>query len=140
MAKKGKSKQPSKNFNVLIIVLAFIFILGGVVGYFVGSSLIKNDKFTINGESTIEIFVGQTYQDEGATAISFGKDVSDKIKTESDLDWIEEGQFYTSAEEGQYYLKYTVNNIRYKGVERYRTIIVKPLEEEGKVGVQYEER
>lgn len=122
MAKKSNSRrQDSKKFNVLVFILLISLVLGAGIGYFIGFTLIKNDKFIINGESTIEIYIGQTYEDEGATAISFGKDVSNKIKTENNIN---------TAEEGQYYIKYTVDNIRYKGVERYRVIIVKPLQEE----------
>ena len=131
MARKGNSKNSANKFNLVIFVLVLALVLGGVVGYFVGFSLIKNDKFEINGEKTIEIYIGQTYEDEGATAISFGKDVSSKIKAESNIN---------TSEEGQYYIKYTVDNIRYRGVERYRIIIVQPLEEDATAEVQYEQR
>ncbi len=131
MAKRSNSKQASKKFNLLIFIIALSLVLGGIVGYFTGWALIKNDKFVINGESIIEVFIGESYEDEGAIAISFGKDVSSKIKTESNVNY---------DEEGNYYIKYTVDNIRYRGVERYRTIIVKAAAEEAHVEVQYEKR
>ena len=40
---------------------------------------------------------------------------SSKIKVESNVDF---------NEVGQYYLKYSVEDIRYKGIYRYRTIII----------------
>ena len=129
MAKKAKkSKKNDKKRQIFLFSMVIMLVMGAVVGYFIGKAVIKNDEFVIIGNDVVEIYVGQTYQDEGAKAISFGKDISSKIETESNLN---------QNEEGQYYIKYTVNNIRYKGVERYRTIIVKALPD-GEAEVQNE--
>jgi len=103
----------SSSFPLLFVILFAGF---GVGGYFVGNHLIKDDKFEIVGEKTINLVLGgEKYTDEGAIAISFGKDISEKIEVESNID-------YTT--EGQYYIRYKVDDIRYKGVYRYRTIII----------------
>ncbi len=129
MAKNSKkSKKNDKKRQIFLFSMVIMLLMGAVVGYFIGKAVIKNDEFVIIGNDVVEIYVGQTYQDEGAKAISFGKDISSKIETESNLN---------QNEEGQYYIKYTVNNIRYKGVERYRTIIVKALPD-GEAEVQNE--
>ena len=65
--------------------------------------------------------LGESYQDEGAIAIAFGKDISSKIETNDNID------FQTP---GSYYIKYTIDNLRYKGVERYRQIIIEEVSDE----------
>ena len=46
-------------------------------------------------------------------AVAFGKDISSQIRTESNVD-------YDNV--GEYYIKYFVDNILYKDVFRYRYI------------------
>ena len=53
--------------------------------------------------------------------ISFGKDISDKIFAENTID---------NTTPGQYYIRYTVDNFRFKGVERYRIVKVVEVEDE----------
>lgn len=119
MAKK-KFKEIEKTVKkikhpLLLLFFVLIFASCGVGGYFFAANVTKNDKFEIVGEKTIELTLGETYEDEGAVAISFGKDISSKIKVESNVDF---------NEVGQYYLKYSVEDLRYNGVYRYRTIII----------------
>lgn len=85
------------------------------------SSYLQNDKFEIIGSKTIILTLGESYQDEGAIAIAFGKDISSKIETNDNID------FQTP---GSYYIKYTIDNLRYKGVERYRQIIIEEVSDE----------
>ena len=96
-------------------MLTIVFVICVVGGYFVAKYLTQNDVFEIIGEKRIEIMVGQTYQDEGARAISFGKDISDKVKSESTVN---------NEVADTYYIKYTVDDIRYRGVERHRIVVV----------------
>lgn len=90
-------------------------IIGAVAGFFTAKYITRNDIFEIIGEHTITLNLGQNYQDEGAIAISFGKDISSKIVSQTNVNY---------NEEGTYYIKYTVDDIRYRGIERYRTIII----------------
>lgn len=118
MAKKskvGKAVEKQKKAHPVAFLLVVIFlVVGAVGGYFTTKYITRNDKFEIVGEQTITLIVGEVYEDEGAVAISFGKDISADIKTENNID---------NTTEGRYYIKYTVDNFRYNGVVKYRHII-----------------
>lgn len=109
------AKNKTKKRSISFILLTIVFVICVVGGYFVAKYLTQNDVFEIIGEKRIEIMVGQTYQDEGARAISFGKDISDKVKSESTVN---------NEVADTYYIKYTVDDIRYRCVERYRIVVV----------------
>ena len=116
------AKKKSAKMSVSLIVILLLVAVGAVCGYFTAQKLTENDKFEIIGERIIEVQVGGTYEDEGAVAVSFGKDLSDKIIVENVVD------FNTP---GQYYIRYTVDNFRFRGIERYRIINVVEAENEG---------
>ena len=118
MAKKKKStaQKVLENMNkkTLFIVVLFL-ILGlaaGVLSVFV---LTKNDTFELIGNGEISLNVGDEYIEESAKAVAFGKDVSDKIKIDGSVD---------TSTEGEYVIKYTVENFRFKGYTLYRKIVV----------------
>lgn len=114
--KKKIEKAVKKVKNPYLMLLFLVIFVGGCAGgYFLANHFTRNDTFEVIGEKTITLELGQTYEDEGAIAISFGKDVSSKIVAENNID-------FTTA--GQYYIKYTVEDIRYSGISRYRTIII----------------
>lgn len=117
MAKKKSTKM---TFSLILTLL--LLAVGAVCGYFVAQKITKNDKFEIIGERIIEIEVGEEYTDEGAVAISFGKNLSNKIIVENTVD---------NTVVGEYYIKYTVDNFRFKGVARYRIVKVVEVENEG---------
>lgn len=109
-------KKAVKKVNPFVMLLFVLIFAGcGVGGYFIASHITRNDKFEIIGEKTINLTLGQTYEDEGAVAISFGRDISEKIEVENTID-------FTKA--GQYYIKYTVADLRYSGIDRYRIITI----------------
>ena len=112
MAKKQTKKM---SWPVVLIVLAMV--VAAVAGFFTAQKLTENDKFELIGDKVVEVEVGGTYQDQGkgAQVISFGVDLSEFVKTENNID------FNTP---GQYYIKYTVDNFRFKGIARYRIINV----------------
>ncbi len=114
-------KNKIKTKKKILIVFLIIVIISGFLGYFTCKLICKNDKFFINGNTTITLRLGQTYKDEGVTIIAFGKDISDNVKTENNINF---------NEAGQYYIKYSIQNIRFRGVERYRTIIIEEVENE----------
>lgn len=121
--KTNQLQKIVKKTNPFILLLfALIFVGAGIGGYFFSQSKIANDKFEIVGDKTITMVLGdQPYQDEGAVAISFGRDISDKIVAEENID-------YSVA--GRYYIKYSVDDIRYKDIYRYRTIIILEVADE----------
>lgn len=118
---KSKIKKSVKNNPILFLVFVIVFAVCGVGGYFFSNHMIGNDKFEILGEKTINLTLGERYEDEGAIAISFGKDITDKIQTENTIDF---------ERPGQYYIKYSVDDIRYNGVYRYRTIVISEVADE----------
>ena len=113
MAKRKNSKK--KKQSIALYVCAVIIAIGAICGYVISQKITANDKFEIVGEKTIEVTVGETYVDQGAIVVSFGKDISNKIIVEDNID-------YTTP--GSYYIKYQVNDFRFKDVVRYRVIKV----------------
>lgn len=113
MSKKAK-KGNIKNFTLAVLVI--LLAIGCVGGFFLANYITKNDKFEIIGEKTIVLTLGETYEDEKAVVISFGKDISDKVVSENNID-------YSVA--GEYYIKYSVDDFRFKDVYRYRYILIK---------------
>ena len=119
--KKQAQKQAKKKpwYALLLIV---ILALGGVGGFFGAKFLIKDDKFEINGDQEVVLEVGDYYVEKGATIISFGRDISKTVKIDSTVD---------TTIAGQYYVKYTVEDIRFGKVERYRYVTVVEVANEG---------
>lgn len=119
MPKKRKSTK--KKFNIFVYVIIAFFIIGGVGGFFTFNYFTKDDKFEIIGEKEITLCVGEEYVEQGAVVISFGKDKSTEIEIDkSNLN---------INEVGNYYIKYTASDIRFKGKVRYRYIEVVEAEE-----------
>ena len=125
MAKKKSNLEKTidkqkKAHPVAFLLVVLFLIAGAVAGYFTVKHITKSDKFELIGAQTITLGLGETYEDEGAVAISFGRDVSDKIKVENNIN---------NLEAGRYYIKYTIDDIRYSGVVKYRYIIYLDEEE-----------
>ena len=121
MARKSRNQKQVekvvKKVHTTTLVLALLFLIIGAVIGVVGSWFItKNDKFVLNGEKTITLAVGESYTEQGATVISFGKDVSDKVVISGD-------ELDTSID-GEYQLVYKIDDFRYKDYQLVRTIIV----------------
>lgn len=118
MAKKSKVEKTidkqRKAHPVAFLIVVIFLVIGAVAGFFTTKYLTRNDKFEIIGDQTITLNIGETYEDEGAVAISFGKDISADIKVENNID---------NTKEGRYYIKYTIDNFRYNGVVKYRYIV-----------------
>ena len=116
---KNKVEKSAKKRPLTFLLMVALLLGCGVGGYFTASAICKNDCFEIIGEKEVVLTVGETFVDEGARAISFGRDISDKIVVaENTVD---------TEKAGQYYIKYTVDDFRFKGVERYRIVIVEEV-------------
>ncbi len=110
--KKTIKKTPK---SILICFILFL-VLGFLIGYVSILVLSKNDKFEINGEKTITLNLNQEYKEEGAKAIAFGLDITDKIEIDSNLD---------TTKEGEYIIIYTVkSSFKYKDIKRVRYVNV----------------
>ena len=117
------SKKPkiNKKFSLKMILVILILAIFIVAGYFSCYAICKNDRFEILGQEVVVLTVGDSYVDEGAAAIAFGKDISDKIVVEDNIDY---------QTPGSYFIKYTVDNFRYRGVIRYRQVIIEEVHSE----------
>ena len=124
MAKKSNIEKlidkQKKAHPVAFLLVVIFLVAGAVAGYFTVRYLTRDDRFELIGEQTITLNVGETYIDEGAVAISFGRDVSEKIKVENNIN---------NLEAGRYYIKYTIDDLRFGGVIKYRYIIYLDEEE-----------
>ena len=123
------SKKTSKKINKqlkkvspMAIFLAIVLLIAGAVGgFFAVKVLTKNDCFVLNGKDEITLTLGETYADEGAKVIAFGKDDSDKLVVETNLTKNEDGT-YSAEEIGTYYITYNVNNLKYGSIFKVQKI------------------
>ena len=79
------------------------------------SYLTKNDTFELIGDKNITLEINETYTEQGVKIISFGKDLKNEVKIESNLD---------TSKEGVYTIIYTINSSRYKNIKRVRYITI----------------
>jgi len=123
MARKNTKK--SKKMSLSLLITLILITVGGVGGYFTLQKVTENDVFEITANKVVEIEVGQDYVDnlEEVKVISFGKDISDKVVVAENT--------INKNTPGQYYIKYAVDNFRFKGIERFRIIKVVEVEDEG---------
>ncbi|RXZ57865.1 DUF5011 domain-containing protein [Candidatus Borkfalkia ceftriaxoniphila] len=121
MAKKSKAQKQVektvKKTHKATVVLAVLFLLIGIAAG-VGASwfLTKDDTFELNGEKVIRLTVGDTYEEQGAKAISFGKDISSKVQISGDKPDL--------AVAGEYQIVYKVDDFRYKDYQLVRRVVV----------------
>lgn len=108
---------PLKTLFILVLVLLMGLGVGAVPAYF----LMRNDCFELIGADEITRFVGESYADEGAKIIAFNKDDSKKVKTESNMQVDQNGNF-TSSEVGTYYIIYIVDNLKYGKIFKIKKI------------------
>ena len=114
------SKKTSKKVNKQLKKISFgamvgailLLIVGVVGGYFGVKFMVRNDCFVLNGQDELTLQLGETYTDEGAKIVSFGKDVSEDIIIETDLKQNEDGSYY-AEQEGTYFMVYKSNNFKY---------------------------
>ena len=126
---KRKVKRKVKRLHPLPFVICFLALALGIgAGIGAYTFISRDDCFVINGEKNYEVSVGTefTYVDEGAKVIAFGRDVSDKVKVETNLTEVSEGKYTAdTTKTGEYYIIYTVDSAKYGEVQRVRVITVK---------------
>lgn len=126
-ADRAVRKELGKIHPLTFIIPLVFLIVGLVVGYTVGGILMKNDGFSLLGEKNITVFVGDgfSYTEEGFTCIALGKDISDKVKVESNMTFTEGVYTVNTSEEGRYYISYTCeDSLFFSGVRLVRTVTV----------------
>ena len=114
---KRVAKQIIKKSNKSILICFLLFLLIGIIsGYFINKELTKKDTFEIIGDKNITINLNEEYIEVGARAISYGKDLKDKIEIESNVD---------ITKEGRYVVTYSVkDSFKYKNIIRVRYVTV----------------
>ena len=125
MAKKKSDAQrvaekAVKKSHPLTVLFAVLFLLiGAAGGILLSVQLSKGDKFELRGSAVVQLSVGESYVEEGATAVSFGKDISDRVTIGGDE---------VKAEEGIYQVVYKVEGgifgFFWKDYQRVRVVIV----------------
>ena len=130
--RKIKTKLKKLSFGVVMLAI-FLLAVGVVGGYFGVQYLSRNDCFNIVGADEITLEIGESYLDEGVKVVAFGIDETDKVEIETNLKKDNNGKFYAQTE-GTYYIKYTVNNIKYGSIFKVQKIrlihFVEPTESE----------
>ena len=119
MKKKTQNKikkAVKKTSTATKVICALLFVVCLCAGAFTTYMLTKNDTFELVGSSQIELYVGDTYVEQGAKAIAFGKDISSEVKVTGSVD---------TSKEGEFVLKYTVDNFRFNGYTLYKKVVVK---------------
>ncbi|MBE5740972.1 MAG: DUF5011 domain-containing protein [Clostridiales bacterium] len=120
MSRKA-SKQLKKVSIGAICIAVLLLVVGAVGGYFGVKLISKNDCFVLNGNDELTLTIGQSYTDQGITAVAFGKDVSDDVIIETNLTKNDDGT-YTATEEGTYYITYKVNHFKYNSIFKVQKI------------------
>ena len=130
--RKVKTKLKKLSFGVVMLAI-FLLAVGVVGGYFGVQYLSRNDCFNIVGAEEITLEIGESYLDEGVRVVAFGVEETDKVEIETNLKKDNNGKFYAQTE-GTYYIKYTVNNIKYGSIFKVQKIrlihFVEPTESE----------
>ena len=147
MATKKTQKQLAKKLKKMHPVtkaVAMICLVIGIVGGAVFSLYtFRNDHFTLKGETSFSIDVGEvyTYTEQGVDAVCFGMDVSDKLTVETDLEKDADGNYIIPTDKaGVYTITYTVDCLKFgekapNGViKRIRVFTVNEVEEDGRNG------
>lgn len=111
--KQNKAKKQLKKLSIgAILIAVLVLAVGAVGGFFSVKLMTKKDCFTLNGKDEITLQLNESYKDEGAKVIAFGKNDESKVKVETNLTKNDDGT-YSAKEEGTYYMIYTVDNFKY---------------------------
>lgn len=125
----NKKNPKTRLSNAVKFSLFCFFAVGILISFFTCKFICRNDCFEINGKKSISISVGDTYEDEGVTAIGFGKDLSEKINIEiyKDSTKLDQNVDIDTSQEAVYQIIYTVSSFRFKDVKLIRVVsIIQP--------------
>lgn len=134
MAKKTDFEKLVKKTDGRIFLYIICFVLAAALGYLGLSMFTKNDEFVvINYGETQKVDcvlnVNDQYIEQGASCISFGKDVSKEVsvkyyyRLDMFSDYVEVSSVDTSVA-GIYYACYSSENLKYSNIVLTRTIEV----------------
>lgn len=120
-------KTAKKISPVTIVLLVAFFAFGLLTGFLAMGQVCKNDTIELIGDSAYIYQIGTgstTYTEEGIKAVAFGEDISASVDIDSNLPNQNGVYEIDLTEEGEYYIKYTVNHLKFGTVIKYRTITV----------------
>lgn len=120
-------KTAKKISPITIVLLVAFFAFGLITGFLAMGQVCKNDTIEVLGQKAITYQVGTgstTYTEEGIKAIAFGEDISASVEIDSNLPNQNGIYEIDLTEEGEYYIKYTFNHLKFGTVIKYRTISV----------------
>ena len=125
----GKNaKKAAKKAHRAVAWIAILFLaIGFAAGYFGSEYLGADDCFVLIGETEITVPQGSAYiyAEHGAQIISLGRDISSDVIIDSELIADENGSYpVDTSVERTYVITYTIDDIRYSGVKKIRTITV----------------
>lgn len=116
---KRTNKKVAKAVGLKGFVLALVCLLiFGAIGAGTIYFICRDDCFKIIG-GDVELAVNVPYVDEGAKAIEFGKDISNKIEIETNMIINQDGSFSPKLDsdnnpiEDTYYIVYKVDSFKY---------------------------
>ncbi len=122
---KKSKKKAEKNLKKLgagaILGALILLVVGAVGGYFGVKFITRNDCFVLNGKDEITLQLGESYVDEGAIVVAFGRDETEKVTIETNLTQNHDGSL-TSNEVGTYYIVYKVDNLKYGSIFKVQKI------------------
>ena len=125
---KSKAKKVARGIHTAsYIIWALALILGIVAGILYGMFACRKDCFELNGPKNFDFEVGEAleYVDPKVKIIEFGRDISDRVEIETNMQENANGTYTVdTSEPGVYYIKYTVDSVRYGEVCRIRTITI----------------
>ena len=137
-------KRGLKKIHPATKAIAILFLVIGIAaGALFSLYTFQNDRFLLKGESSFSIDVGETYTytEQGVDAVCFGRDVSDRLTVQTDLQKDANGNYIIPTDKaGVYTITYTVDCLKFgekspNGViKRIRVFTVNEVEEDGRNG------
>lgn len=124
---KNAKKAAKKAHRAVAWIAIFFLAIGFAAGYFGAEYLGADDCFVLIGETEITVPLGSAYiyAEHGAKIISLGRDISSDVIIDSELTADENGNYpIDTSVERTYVITYTIDDIRYSGVKKIRTITV----------------
>lgn len=121
-SKRSTSRQIKNLGWKAVLIVLMVTIIGVAIGASGCWVMCRNDEFTMIGNDEITLTLKDetedgynarnSYIDEGVKVVSFGRDVSDCVYIETNLNKTEDGAYYAD-EIGTYYIIYKVDDIKY---------------------------
>ncbi len=121
--KKTSAQRELKRLHpAYIVIIALALVIGLAGGYLVGNFMYGKDTLKLKGEKITYVQQGQSvsYSNEGIKYISGGKDLSRKVKIETNMTLVDGKYTGTPDSENELYIVYKITSGRAKGESLYR--------------------